>query len=147
MKKIFIIFSLSLVVYACGNQDAGTTQSGNAPAGNTTGEANSTAPTTTPAAPAASADVTENPDYVAGLELIAKSDCLTCHKVDDKVIGPAYREVANKYPNDEKNINMLVDKVIKGGSGNWGPIAMTPHPNLSREDATKMVKYILLLKK
>ena len=140
MKKILIIFSLSLVVYACGNQDAGTPA-----AGDSTAAAGTTAPAhEEPAAKAA--DVTENPDYVAGLELVAKSDCLTCHKIDDKVIGPSYRDVANKYTSDDKTINMLVDKVIKGGSGNWGPIAMTPHPALSREDATKMIKYVLLLK-
>lgn len=142
MKKIIIIFSISLIVYACGNQDTG--------AAKTTDSAAATTPTTTTttaSAEPAVKDVTENPDYTAGLELIAKSDCLTCHKVDEKVIGPAYRDVANKYTSDDKTVNMLADKVIKGGTGVWGPIAMSPHPALSREDAIKMVKYVLLLKK
>ncbi|MEJ7768627.1 MAG: c-type cytochrome, partial [Chitinophagaceae bacterium] len=105
---------------------------------------NSTGTTTTPEP--AKVDVTENPDYVKGLELIAKSDCLVCHKVDEKATGPAYRDVANKYTSDDQTISLLADKVIKGGSGVWGPVAMTPHPNITKEDATQMVKYILLLK-
>lgn len=137
MKKTLIIFSISVMMYACGGGDTGAPKN-----------ADSTKTTTVAPAPAAPAvkDVTENPDYLAGLELLPKSDCLTCHKVEEKLIGPAYRDVANKYTSDEKTINMLVDKIIKGGGGVWGPIAMTPHPTLSREDATKMVKYVLLLR-
>jgi cytochrome c len=78
--------------------------------------------------------------------LIAQSDCLTCHKVDEKAIGPAYRDVANKYSNDNQTVTMLADKIIKGGAGVWGQIPMTPHPNLSKQDAEQMVKYVLLLK-
>jgi len=91
--------------------------------------------------------ITENPDYTAGLELIAKSDCLTCHKVDEKLTGPAYREVANKYASQAPAIiPQLAEKIIKGGSGVWGQVPMLPHPTISQEDAEKMVKYILLLK-
>jgi len=90
--------------------------------------------------------LSDNPDYQKGLALIAASDCLTCHKVDEKIIGPTYRDVANKYENTEANVKMLAEKVIKGGSGVWGDIAMTPHPAVTPEDAEQMVKYILLLK-
>ena len=140
MKKIFIVFSISIIAYACGNQDTGAAKNAD-----TAKAATTTAPAPAPATPAVK-DVTENPDYLAGLELLPKSDCLSCHKVEEKLIGPAYRDVANKYTADDKTINMLVDKIIKGGTGVWGPVAMTPHPQVSREDATKMVKYILLLK-
>lgn len=93
-------------------------------------------------------DITKNPDYQKGLELIAKSDCLTCHKVDEKINGPSYRDVANKYAGmPDTIISHLAGKVISGGSGVWGEVLMTPHPALSKEDAEKMVKYILLLKK
>jgi cytochrome c len=93
-------------------------------------------------------DLSGNPDYEKGLALIAKSDCLTCHKVDQPVNGPAYRDVANKYANKPDTIvSYLAQKIIKGGSGNWGSIFMTPHPSISREDAEAMVKYVLLLKK
>lgn len=91
-------------------------------------------------------DLNSNPDYTKGLALIASNDCLTCHKVDEKVTGPAYRDVANKYENTDANVKMLATKVINGGSGVWGAVAMTPHPALAEADAEQMVKYILLLK-
>lgn len=81
-----------------------------------------------------------------GAGLIAQSDCLTCHKVDMKVVGPAYKEVAAKYEASEANIEMLTDKIISGGSGHWGEIPMQAHPNVSKDDAKEMVKYILSLK-
>ena len=82
-------------------------------------------------------------DYEKGLSLIAKSDCLSCHKVSEKLIGPAYVDVANRYTNNPDTINMLATKILKGGAGRWGQIPMTPHPTLSQEDAVQMVKYVL----
>jgi len=93
-------------------------------------------------------DNSSNPDYEKGLALVAQSDCLTCHKVDEKIQGPTYRDVANKYGSmPDTIITHLANKIIKGGFGVWGEIPMTPHPTLSQEDAAAMVKYILLLKK
>lgn len=89
----------------------------------------------------------ENPDYEKGLELVGKSDCFTCHKVNEPSTGPAYQAVAAKYPNNPAVIDSLSEKVIKGGAGNWGVVPMTPHPQLSKEDAVAMVKYVLSLKK
>ena len=82
-----------------------------------------------------------------GLELIGANDCTTCHKISEKNIGPAYTDVAAKYEPTQANIDTLVSKIIKGGQGVWGTVPMTPHPALSKEDATEMVKYILALKK
>lgn len=82
-----------------------------------------------------------------GEKLIAKSDCVGCHKLDKKLIGPSYLDIAKKYPNTDKNINSLADKVIKGGSGVWGTMPMSAHSSLKKEDAKSMVKYILSLKK
>lgn len=79
--------------------------------------------------------------------LINKSDCIGCHHKINKLIGPAYTEIAKKYPNNEKNVTYLADKIIKGGSGVWGKIPMTPHPKISPSDAKLMAKYILSLKK
>jgi cytochrome c len=94
------------------------------------------------------ADVTKNPDYQRGLELISKNDCFTCHQIDEKLTGPPYREVANKYAGmPDTIVSHLAHKVISGGSGVWGQIIMTPHPALSEADAETMVKYVLLLKK
>ena len=98
--------------------------------------------------PATETSISDNPDYQAGLALIAKSDCLTCHKVDEPLTGPSYRDVANKYASQAPGIiPQLADKIIKGGTGVWGQVPMLPHPTVSPADAEAMVKYILLLKK
>ena len=84
-------------------------------------------------------------DLVMGKQGLTKSDCLACHKEDTKVIGPAYIDVAKKYAPTEANYDMLVKKVIAGGSGNWGTTPMSPHPSLAPADVKKMVQYILSL--
>lgn len=92
--------------------------------------------------------VSSNPDYQAGIKLVGKNDCLTCHKVDEKLTGPAYRDVANKYAGmPDTIVTHLANKIRSGGTGVWGQVAMTPHPGVTQEDAEAMVKYILLLKK
>jgi cytochrome c len=97
-------------------------------------------PATVPG-PAVSSDTSSDP----GFTLIEGADCLACHKIDAKLIGPSYQEVAEKYT--EKDIDQLAQKIIDGGKGNWGDIPMTPHEGLSKDDAKQMVKYILSLKK
>ncbi len=130
MKKVFGTLAAVVVLMACGG---GT-------------EKKATEETAAPAATAAN-DLSANPDYQKGLALVAGSDCLTCHKINEKNIGPAYKDVAAKYENNEENIKMLATKIIKGGAGVWGAIPMTPHPQIKEEDAEAMVKYVLLLKK
>lgn len=85
--------------------------------------------------------------YAKGEKLIAGSDCLACHKVDQKVVGPSYEEVAEKYEFNDKNVTYLAGKIIQGGSGVWGQIPMPPHPNMSENDAKEMSRYILSLRK
>ena len=80
---------------------------------------------------------------ITGKDKVANSDCLSCHMVDRVVIGPSFQDIAAEYANDDKNVAMLVNKVIKGGSGVWGETAMPPHATLSEEDAKEMVEYIL----
>jgi len=84
--------------------------------------------------------------YEKGSILIAKSDCLSCHKIKEKVVGPAYVAVAAKYPATNQNIQYLSAKIINGGKGVWGDVSMTPHSNVSPADATEMAKYVLSLK-
>ena len=127
LKKYFFALTLLAFMGACGNSNEKKAE-----------------PTTVSAAPAN--NLSSNPDYQKGLELIAKSDCLTCHKVSEKVTGPAYKDVANKYENTDENVAMLAAKVQKGGTGVWGAIPMVAHPGLSDADAKQMVKYILLLR-
>ena len=88
----------------------------------------------------------DNPDYDAGLNLVAKSDCFTCHKLREMLVGPSYGDVAKKYSNTPENINLLSDRIIKGSQNVWGPTPMLAHPGITKADAEKMVKYILLLK-
>jgi cytochrome c len=81
-----------------------------------------------------------------GQKLIEKADCIGCHNKDKKVIGPSYLDIANKYKSNPKNISLLADKIIKGGTDVWGKIPMTPHLTIKKEEAKKMVTYILSLK-
>jgi cytochrome c len=97
--------------------------------------------------PAKSMDLSDNPDYQKGLEITSKSDCFSCHLIDEKNIGPAWRDVANKYAGQDTAIKYLAHKIIVGGSGVWGEIPMAPHPSFSQEDAEAVAKYVLLLKK
>lgn len=83
---------------------------------------------------------------VSGSQLIASNDCLTCHKISEKAFGPSYQQIANRYENNQGNIENLADRIIKGGRGLWGQNAMTPHSNLSVPQAEQMVKYILSLR-
>lgn len=93
-----------------------------------------------PAAKASSTDL-----IAQGKTLLEASDCKTCHHLENKIIGPGYTEVAKKYESSLANVSMLADKIINGGSGNWGEIPMTAHPNISRGDAEKMAMYVLSL--
>ena len=80
--------------------------------------------------------------------LAKRSGCLKCHSVDMKVIGPAYRDVAMKYRSDPRARQTLIDKVSKGGKGNWtqitGGVPMPPHSSLlSEAEIAKLVDWIL----
>ncbi len=136
MKKLIVILSFSCVVIGCGSNDSNTAKVESK-------EASKEEVKEVAKEPAGKSE-----DYKKGLALVAKSDCLTCHKIKEKVVGPAYQDVANKYaPASDEVVQNLASKVIKGGSGVWGPIAMTPHPQVSNEDAIAMIKYIMELKK
>jgi cytochrome c len=82
-----------------------------------------------------------------GEVLIGYSDCYTCHKEDQRSVGPAFRDIAKRYPVNKVYIEMLAHKVIIGGGGSWDSAIMDPHPELSFEDAKMMVTYILSRKK
>ncbi|SHN28135.1 c-type cytochrome [Mucilaginibacter sp. OK098] len=143
MKKVFAILFICAVISAC---SGGSKSGGGA---DSTKAADQTAKAQEPNADT-SANKTGASDAGAAapaIKLIAASDCNTCHKEDTKVVGPAFKDIAAKYPPTDNNINTLADKVIKGGKGNWGDIPMTPHAALSVGDAKTIVKYILSLHK
>lgn len=81
-----------------------------------------------------------------GEVLIAYSDCKFCHKEDKESIGPAFKDIAKRYPVQRVYIDMLAQKVVSGGSGSWGRAVMSSHPKVPLEDAKIMVSYILSLK-
>lgn len=95
-------------------------------------------------APAAATTAAATPEE-EGKALIEGADCLSCHKTDTKLIGPSYQDIAAKYT--DADVDKLAQKIIDGGKGNWGDVPMTPHAGMSKENAQKMVKYILSLKK
>ncbi|HEY0655421.1 MAG TPA: ThuA domain-containing protein [Chryseosolibacter sp.] len=80
-----------------------------------------------------------------GKALIDNSDCKSCHLLDQRSAGPGYKEVAAKYAKQKDATEYLAAKIIKGGAGVWGTTEMAAHPQISVEDATKMVEYILSL--
>ena len=79
----------------------------------------------------------------ASEELAKKHNCLACHTVDKKVVGPSYKEVAAKYRNDPTAEAKLFDKVKKGGQGVWGQIPMPPNATVPDADVRALVKWIL----
>ncbi len=82
----------------------------------------------------------------ADAALAQAKNCMACHQVEMKVVGPAYKEVAAKYKGDAKAEAMLVEKVLKGGKGTWGEIPMPPNEaTVSKEEATTLVKWVLSL--
>ena len=83
---------------------------------------------------------------LANEELAKKSGCIACHKVDGKLVGPAYKDVAAKYKGDKKAEAMLFDKVKKGSMGVWGPIPMPPNAAVKDEDIKTLVKWVLAVK-
>jgi len=130
MKRIIVASIVLLAFAACGGNDSKDNKEEKKD--NTT----------------AGSDLSSNPDYQKGLELISKSNCPTCHKPDEPLTGPSFHDVANKYAGGgDSAIAYLTNKIINGGTGVWGQVPMTPHPELKPEEATAMVKYILLLKK
>jgi cytochrome c len=146
MKKVLGTILVGALLIACGEgkHTAEAVPAQQAAAANET-SSNTTTNAATISATTAVPTVSKA-DIEKGLKLVANSDCLTCHKINEKVIGPAYKEVAKKYASTPANIKMLAGKIIKGGSGNWGGIPMTAHTTLSQADAELMVKYVLSLK-
>ncbi len=85
-------------------------------------------------------------DQAAAMALAQKNACLSCHGVDKKIVGPAYKDIAKKYAGDKGAHARLVAKVKAGGKGVWGEIPMPPNPQVSAADADKIVSWILSLK-
>ena len=83
---------------------------------------------------------------MANIDLAKSKNCMVCHTVDNKVLGPAFKDVAKKYNADKTAETKLVTKVIKGGSGVWGTMPMPANSQVSPAEAQTLVKWILSLK-
>ena len=79
-------------------------------------------------------------------EALAKAkNCMACHAVDKKLVGPAYKDVAAKYKSDKGAVAMLAAKIKSGGKGVWGEVPMPPN-NVTPEEATKLATWVLAQK-
>lgn len=94
------------------------------------------------AAPSMSAD-----ESAAALALAKASGCLSCHAVDEKIVGPAYSKVAAKYSDDKDAAASLAQSIRNGSQGKWGRIPMPSHGNMSQEDIDVLAKWVLTLQK
>ena len=134
MRKVFVTVAISATLFACGGSDTAN------PSAENKDTAKTEAPKTAPVNQA---------ELDAGLTMIGALDCTTCHRINEKNIGPAYVDVAKKYEPTTENIDSLCLKIIKGvpvEQAKWGNMPMTSHPTLSMDSARTMVKYILSLR-
>lgn len=80
-------------------------------------------------------------------EALAKSkNCMACHALDKKLVGPAYKDVAAKYKSDPKAVDMLAGKIMKGSTGAWGAVPMPANANVNEAEAKKLAAWILTVK-
>ena len=80
---------------------------------------------------------------LASPDLARSKNCVACHHMERKMIGPSYKAIAERYAKDESAAKALNEKVIKGGVGNWGQTPMPPQSNLTPAEAETLVKWIL----
>ncbi|RLJ31946.1 cytochrome c [Chryseobacterium sp. 7] len=124
MKKILLAGIVGLMIISCSKKE-------------NTAEVATSSETTAVSEPAKT--------NLSGDQIMETLDCSGCHAVNERMIGPSYKEIAGKY--SEKDTELLASKIIEGGSGVWGSVPMAAHPQVSKEDAKKMVEYILSQKK
>jgi cytochrome c len=83
---------------------------------------------------------------MADLALATAKNCMACHAIDKKLVGPAYKDVAAKYANDKGAADKLAQKIMKGGSGVWGPVPMPANPQVNEAEAKKLAAWVLTQK-
>ena len=83
---------------------------------------------------------------MASADLAKAKNCMACHAVGNKVVGPAFKDVAAKYSGQGDAEDKLTQKVLKGGSGVWGPVPMPANAQVSESEARTLVKWVLSLK-
>lgn len=128
IRNIIIAITMASIAFACGSKT----------------ESNNTEDYGEAEVPAEVTVIDENL-IGQGAALVKQSDCNTCHHVTSQIVGPSHTDVAKKYEFTNENIQLVAERIIKGSTGVWGPVMMTPHPNLSQGDAEKMARYVLSL--
>ncbi|MDB5744652.1 MAG: cytochrome c, class [Polaromonas sp.] len=83
---------------------------------------------------------------MADLQLATAKNCMACHAVDKKLVGPAYKDIAAKYAGQKDAADKLEAKVLKGGSGTWGPVPMPANAQVTPAEAKKLVAWVLAQK-
>ena len=79
-------------------------------------------------------------------KLAAEKACMACHALDKKLVGPAYKDVAAKYAGQKDAVDKLSAKIMKGGSGVWGPVPMPANTQVNEAEAKKLAAWVLTLK-
>ena len=82
----------------------------------------------------------------AQADLAQKKNCMACHAIDKKLVGPSYKDVAAKYAGQKDAVDKLAQKVVKGGSGSWGAVPMPANPQVTEAEAKQLVQWILTIK-
>ena len=83
---------------------------------------------------------------LADQALATAKNCMACHAVDKKLVGPAYKDVAAKYAGQKDAVDKLAAKIMKGGSGVWGPVPMPANTQVNEAEAMKLAAWVLTLK-
>ena len=83
---------------------------------------------------------------MADMALATSKNCMACHAVDKKLVGPSYKDVAAKYAGQKDAVDMLAGKIIKGSAGVWGPIPMPANAQVNEADAKKLAAWVLTQK-
>ena len=78
--------------------------------------------------------------------LATSKNCMACHAVDKKLVGPSYKDVAAKYAADKTAVDKLAVKIMKGGSGVWGPVPMPANAQVNEADAKKLAAWVMTVK-
>jgi cytochrome c len=82
----------------------------------------------------------------ADLALATSKNCMACHAIDKKLVGPAYKDVAAKYAGDKTAADKLATKIQKGGAGVWGPVPMPANTQVNDAEAKKLAAWVLSTK-
>jgi cytochrome c len=144
-KILYVVTALALLLAACGGSNENNTGTDSTSAADQSAVAQNSNSAQDTAGDTGSENTSSNKaGNGKGAQLIAASDCSGCHRDREKLVGPAFSEIAGKYTTAD--VDKLADKIINGGSGSFGDIPMSAHPALSSDDAKEMVDYILTVK-